>query len=168
MIVDNSSTYYAGVVATPQWLTPAEEETWRALQFMQMHVEAEMERDLSAMFDLSYQDYLVLVSLTDVPDGRLRLFQLSDVLGREKSRLSHHIRRMEERGLVERQQCDSDRRGCFIAVTEDGRARLREAAPTHLASVRRLFFDHLTSEQVRVVGASAQRVLAALEATSSE
>src|SRR5574338_281262 len=96
-----------------RWLDEHEERAWRALQFMQLRLEGELARQLAADSGLSYPDYVVLVALTDRPDGRLRLFELAAVLGWEKSRASHHVGRMVERGLVTKERCDEDRRGFY-------------------------------------------------------
>src|SRR6478609_509246 len=101
-----------------QWLNEQEERSWRALQFMQMRLDGELARQLAADSGLSYPDYVVLVALTDRPDGRMRLFELAGVLGWEKSRLSHHVARMEARGMVRKERCDTDRRGAFVVVTK--------------------------------------------------
>jgi DNA-binding MarR family transcriptional regulator len=146
-----------------RWLDEREQRAWRALQFMQMRLEGELARQLLAESGLSYPDYLVLVALTDRPDGRLRLFELGGVLGWEKSRLSHHIGRMANRGLVNKEKCDSDRRGAYVVVTEQGRGDIAAAAPGHVAAVRRLFIDQLTPTQLDVIGEAADTVLAALD-----
>ncbi|MFP5376267.1 MAG: MarR family winged helix-turn-helix transcriptional regulator [Acidimicrobiia bacterium] len=146
-----------------RWLTGREERAWRALQFMQMRLERELARQLAAESGLSYPDYLVLVALTDRPDGRMRLFELGDVLGWEKSRASHHVGRMVERGLVKKQRCDADRRGFYVVVTPRGRREIEAAAPGHVAAVRRLFVDRLTPGQLDAVGDTAEAVLGALD-----
>ena len=146
-----------------RWLNKREERAWRSLQFMQMRLEGELARQLAADSGLSYQDYLVLVALTDRPDGRMRLFELGDVLGWEKSRLSHHVARMADRGLVTKEKCDSDRRGAFVVVTGLGRKEIEAAAPGHVTAVRRLFIDRLTPSQLEVIGKAADDVLAALD-----
>lgn len=146
-----------------RWLTEREERAWRALQFMQMRLERELARQLAAESGLSYPDYLVLVALTDRPDGRMRLFELGDVLGWEKSRASHHVGRMVDRGLVRKQRCDSDRRGFYVVVTARGRREIEAAAPGHVATVRRLFVDRLTPEQLDAVGDAAEAVLGVLD-----
>lgn len=146
-----------------RWLTEREERAWRALQFMQMRLEGELARQLAADAGLSYPDYLVLVALTDRPDGRMRLFELAGVLGWEKSRASHHIGRMVDRGLVKKQKCDSDRRGFYVAVTPRGRREIEAAAPGHVATVRRLFVDRLTTAQLDAIADAAHSVLAALD-----
>jgi DNA-binding MarR family transcriptional regulator len=146
----------------PRWLSDDEERAWRALQLMELRLEAELAHDLAAAGDLSYSEYLVLVGLTDVDGGRLRSFELAAHLSWERSRLSHLAARMEARGLLTREACESDRRGSYLQLSEAGRRAIEEAAPVHLASVRRLFFDHLTAAQVVAVGDAAASVLAAL------
>ena len=146
-----------------RWLSEREERAWRALQFMQMRLEGELARQLVVDSGLSYPDYLVLVALTDRPDGRMRLFELAGVLGWEKSRASHHVGRMVERGLVKKQKCASDRRGFYVVVTPRGRREIEAAAPGHVDEVRRLFVDRLTPEQLDALGDAAEAVLAGFD-----
>lgn len=149
-------------MAKVRWLNEREERAWRALQFMQMRVEGELARQLAADSGLSYPDYLVLVALTDRDDGRMRLFEVAGTLGWEKSRASHHVGRMAERGLVKKEKCGSDRRGAYVVVTKRGRAEIEAAAPGHVAAVRRLFVDRLTPSQLDAVAEAAEIVLAGL------
>ena len=149
-------------------LNDAEERAWRALQFMQMRLEAELARQLAAESGLSYPDYLVLVTLTDHPDGRLRLFELGATLAWEKSRLSHHVVRMADRGLVKKEPCDDDRRGAFVAVTKKGRNEIEAAAPCHVRSVRRLFVERLTPDELDVIAIVAEKVLAGMDDSRRE
>ena len=146
-----------------RWLNAREQRAWRSLQFMQMRLEGELARQLAADSGLSYPDYVVLVALTERPDGRMRLFELAGVLGWEKSRLSHHVRRMADRDLVRKERCGSDRRGAYVVVTNRGRTDIEAAAPGHVAAVRRLFVDRLTPSQLDAVGDAAEAVLAGLE-----
>lgn len=145
-----------------RWLDERELRAWRSLQFMQMRLEGELARQLAADSGLSYPDYLVLVALTDRPDGRMRLFELAEALGWEKSRVSHQVARMVDRGLVAKEKCDSDRRGAFVVITTAGRREIEAAAPGHLGAVRRLFVDRLTPAQLDGIGDAAEIVLAAL------
>jgi DNA-binding MarR family transcriptional regulator len=151
-------------MANEPWLSPTEERAWRALQFMQMRLTAALARQLAADSALSYQDYLVLVALTDRPDGRMRLFEVGRQLGWEQSRLSHQVARMGDRGLVAKEKCDSDRRGAFVVLTEQGRTAIEQAAPGHAEAVRRLYIDVLTPEELAAVGAAAEAVLDGLDA----
>lgn len=149
--------------AGAHWLSEAEEVAWRAFQQMIARLGAFLSRDLSAHSDLSYADYLVLVVLTDQDCGRLRLFELANKLGWEKSRASHQVGRMTERGLVEKYRCSSDRRGAFVVVTEGGRARLAKAAPSHVSAVRKVFVDRLSPEQLKQLASLSEVVTAAIE-----
>jgi DNA-binding MarR family transcriptional regulator len=146
-----------------RWLNEGEERAWRALQFMQMRLEGELARQLAADSGLSYPDYVVLVALTDRADGRMRLFELAGVLGWEKSRLSHHVARMAARGLVDKARCDSDRRGAFVVITKKGRKEIEAAAPGHVRTVRRLFVDRLTPDELDVIATAAEKVLAGMD-----
>ena len=145
------------------WLNQREERAWRALQLMQMRLVGELARRLAAESGLSYQDYVVLVALTDRAGGRMRLFELAGILGWETSRVSHHIARMMERGLVTKEKCDSDRRGAFVVATQQGRSEIEAAAPGHLRAVRDLFVDRLTPRQLDALRAAAETVLGALD-----
>src|SRR3546814_8160753 len=145
-----------------RWLTERAERAWRALQFRQMRLEGELARQLAAYSGLSYPDYLGLVALTDQPDGRLRLFELAYELGWEKSRASHHVRRMTERGLVRKEQCPGDRRVFFVVLASAGRRAIEAAASGHVAAVRHLVIDRLDPGQLDAVGAVAEAVLAGL------
>lgn len=148
-----------------EWLDEREERAWRALQLMQMRIDGELARRLAAESGMSYPDYVVLVALTDQADARLRPFELGALLGWEKSRLSHHVNRMVTRGLVEKQDCDADRRGAFIVVTDAGRQAIEAAAPGHVDAVRELFVDRLSAEQLDALTDVAETVLAGFESS---
>ena len=97
-MVDTSTIpEYDVPVSDLRWLNEREERAWRALQVRQMRLEAEIVRQLATDSDLSYPDYLVLIALTDHPDGRPRQFELGRALGWEKSRLSHQVAALPDR-----------------------------------------------------------------------
>ncbi|MCZ7531534.1 MAG: MarR family transcriptional regulator [Acidimicrobiia bacterium] len=150
-------------MADTEWLDERQAKAWRSLQFMQMRLDAELNRQLAVDSGLSLSDYVVLVKLTDQPDGRLRIFELAHEIGWERSRLSHHVNRMANRGLVTKEACDSDRRGAFVVLTDDGRRAIEEAAPRHVAIVRRLVIDQIDADELDAIGAAAEKVLAALD-----
>ncbi len=145
------------------WLDEHEQRAWRSLQFMQMRLTAELARRLAEESDLSYPDYVVLVALTSEAEGRMRAFELARMIGWEQSRLSHHVSRRAERGLVKKEKCDSDHRGAFIVVTKEGRKQIGEAAPGHLRAVRHLFVDRLAPEELDIIAAVSERVLDGLD-----
>jgi DNA-binding MarR family transcriptional regulator len=128
---------------------------------MQLQLQARLGQRL-AKHGLSYQDYLVLATLSDQPDGRRRVVELSDELGWEKSRLSHHISRMCERGLVVKVPCPSDQRGIYVIITSVGRSTLEAAAPDHVDDVQRYFFQRLSTAQVATLTKIADGVLKGL------
>ncbi|MDP8992570.1 MAG: MarR family transcriptional regulator [Actinomycetota bacterium] len=145
-----------------RWLDAQELEAWRRLQLMQLQLTAALSRELAESSGLSYQDYLVLAALTDRPGGRMRAFELGRELGWEKSRLSHHVARMVERGLVSRERCETDQRGAFVVVTRQGRKAIEAAAPGHVEAVRRHFMDLLSPAELETLSAVAGRVLDSL------
>jgi DNA-binding MarR family transcriptional regulator len=145
-----------------RWLSDSEQRAWRGYQAVQAQLSAQLNRQLQADSALSLADYEVLVALTDRPDGRLRVFELAEALQWEQSRLSHHLARMQQRGLVNRKACRDDRRGSYVLLTAAGRRAIEAAAPGHVAAVRRLFFDGLTPEQVALVAELSGRILARL------
>ncbi len=145
------------------WLSDRERAAWRNLSLMNLQLAAVLSRDLAGS-DLSYQDYVVLAHLSDQDDGRVRMHELGASLGWEKSRVSHHVARMEGRGLVRRERCPSDGRGWFVAVTPDGRSAIAAAAPGHVAAVRRHFIDLLSPTQIGHLDRIASTVLAHLAA----
>ena len=146
-----------------RWLDEAEARAWESFQLMVARLTGFMAHDLSAHSELSYSDYVVLVVLSAETSGAVRLFELAHRLGWEKSRASHQVARMAERGLVEKRRCASDRRGAFVALTQAGRDRLAAAAPSHVAAVRRVFVDRLVPEQLGQLSALSSIVLQAIE-----
>jgi DNA-binding MarR family transcriptional regulator len=146
-----------------RWLDADEQRAWRRYLRMQAELTARLARQLQTDSNLSLADFEVLVNLTDVPEGRVRVTELAKSLQWEKSRLSHHFARMERRGLVVRQDCPSDARGAFVVLTPMGRAAIEAAAPGHVATVRRLMFDGLTREQVAALTEIADVVLDRLD-----
>jgi DNA-binding MarR family transcriptional regulator len=148
------------------WLTAHEEHVWRAWLTLNARVNAALHRELQDDADLSMPDFEVLVHLTDDPDGRVRVTDLARLLLWERSRLSHHVTRMERRGLVERVECPEDARGAFVAVTPAGRSAIGHAAPGHVRAVRRLVFDGLTGEEVDGFGSTVDKLLARMTDTA--
>ncbi|MDN5749464.1 MAG: MarR family transcriptional regulator [Pseudonocardia sp.] len=126
---------------------------------MQAQLQAQLNRELQADSGMSLADFDVLVALTDRADVQMRVRELAEALQWEKSRLSHHLARMERRGLVERRDCPDDARGAFVILTADGRRAIERAAPAHVDAVRSLVFDGLDPEQVDTLACIAETVL---------
>jgi DNA-binding MarR family transcriptional regulator len=141
------------------WLDDEQQRVWRHWLALAAQLPSALNRQLQADSDLSLQDFDVLVQLSEVPSGRSRASALAEALQWERSRLSHHVRRMEARGLVEREDCEEDRRGAFVQVTRAGRAAIAAAAPDHAALVRRVVFDGVSHEELAVVEGFLARAL---------
>jgi DNA-binding MarR family transcriptional regulator len=136
-------------MSEPQWLTADEQQAWRSFLRVQGLLPLALNRGLQASgSDLSLSDFGVLVMLSEAPGRRMRVLELARALQWEKSRLSHQLRRMAERGLVSRSNCSEDKRGAFIEITADGLAAVEAAAPPHVATVRANFFDALDEQDV--------------------
>jgi DNA-binding MarR family transcriptional regulator len=149
-------------MTVPRWLDERQQCAWRSYLAMHGQLTARLHRQLQDDSGLSLADFDVLVQLTDHPDGRVRVLQLARTLQWEKSRLSHHLARMQRRGLVCREECPEDARGAFVVLTPAGREAIEQAAPKHVETVRDLFFDQLTAEQVDTLHAITGRVLGRL------
>jgi DNA-binding MarR family transcriptional regulator len=147
----------------PRWLDEREARAWRGYTRMRAQLEGRLSRELARHSGLSDPDYGVLVNLSEAPEGRLRAFELGRALQWEKSRLSHHLTRMEKRQLIARETCESDARGSFVVITPEGRAAIEAAAPAHVEDVRRYLIDLLSPEQLDVLGDITETVLAHLE-----
>jgi DNA-binding MarR family transcriptional regulator len=151
------------VTVTPRWLDDREQSAWRGYLDMNAKLNARLNKEMQDESGISISDFSVLVALSEHVDGRLRVLELARALGWEKSRLSHQLTRMQNRGLVERSNCNEDRRGAFVVLTAPGRAKVEAAAPRHVESVRRYLFDELTPAQVDALGAIARAVVDRLD-----
>jgi DNA-binding MarR family transcriptional regulator len=131
-----------------RWLTADEQLAWRtfliACHTLFTAVDAQLLRDS----DIPHGYYEILVRLSETPGRALRMTQLAEASTSSKSRLSHAVTRLEERGWVRRTDCPTDRRGQIAQLTDEGFAALTAAAPGHVDQVRRSLIDRLTPEQV--------------------
>ena len=151
-----------GEMAEPRWLNKREARAWRQFLLMQAHVRGELASRLQRETGLSESDYEVLVNLSEAPKGVLRPTELGGATRWEKSRISHQIRRMEERGLVKRTACPTDGRGSLVSITAAGRKAIERAAPGHVQDVRELFIDVLTPSQLDALAEISEAVLGRL------
>ena len=142
------------------WLTEEQQQIWRGYLTMVSRLQTAMHRQLQQDCGLSLSDYDVLVALSE--RGPQRINELGEVLGWEQSRLSHQLRRMRGRGLVQRHGSGDDRRGATVELTDGGRAALDTAAPGHVELVRSAVFDGLSAAQLRAFGSVIDSLLARL------
>ena len=147
-----------------RWLTAEEQQTWRsfldATQLLFSSVEGQLQRESG----IPHGYYEILVRLSEAPDRSLRMSQLAEASVSSKSRLSHAVARLEERGWVERLDCPTDRRGQVARLTDEGFAALENAAPSHVEQVRRALFDVLTPDQVAQLSAISTAIASGAQA----
>ena len=142
-----------------QWLNDAEMRAWLGYRRMFLLLNAAVNRDLARDSGLSEADYDVLSNLSSAPDHRGRLSELAARMLWSQSRLSHHISRMEQRGLVRREECESDARGSVVVLTKQGLRVLEKAAPLHVESVRKHIIDVLSPAQIKALGDITETVV---------
>ena len=130
-------------------------ETAEALRY-------ELSSRLQSASSLSPGDYAVLLALSEAREQRRRSSELAAHIGWDRSRLSHHLGRMEKRGLIRREECATDNRGAEIVLTPTGAEAFRRATVPHLHAVRELFVDALTSDQLLAAGEVAATLRARL------
>jgi DNA-binding MarR family transcriptional regulator len=142
------------------WLSDDEQRAWRAYLRMVLLVDSAVARELNQDSGLSMPDYLVLAALSEAEGHRCRLTELAARMQWSASRVSHHVTRMQQRGLVAREDCADDLRGAFILLTEHGWDAIRAAAPGHVHSVRRHFIDLLSPEEIATLTRMGEKVVA--------
>jgi len=160
--------YTRPVRAPPRWLDGAEARAWRGWLRLCWLLDAAIARDLARDSGLSHPDYYVLVQLSETPGHRMRMSDLAAGIQWSKSRVSHQVRRMEDRGLVRREDCASDARGTYACLTREGLRAIQEAAPMHVESIRRNLIDHLSPRDIAWLGDVTERVAARLAAILDE
>ncbi|MFI9582323.1 MarR family winged helix-turn-helix transcriptional regulator [Streptomyces sp. NPDC052236] len=140
-----------------RWLTDDEQCAWRTYLDVTRLLTYQLEKDLQP-FGLTLNDYEILVNLSESADRRMRMSDLAAATLQSKSRLSHQITRMESAGFVRRENCESDRRGLYAVLTEQGAETMRKVAPHHVVSVRKHFIDMLSPEALADLRASLSPV----------
>ncbi len=133
-------------------LSPHELDIWRDYIETAETIRSELEAQLQRDSGLSTSDYQVLLALSEADQHRLRPSALAGKIHWQRSRLSHHLRRMSRRGLIERQECPTDSRGAEIVLTESGLRTFRASNSPHFLAIRELFLDALTPEQLAAAG----------------
>lgn len=151
----------------PTWLSSTEQRTWRRWLRLNALLPAALHRQLQTDAGLSLPDFDVLVQLTDSPEARVRVTELARGLHWEHSRVSHHITRMQRRGLLKRQECCDDGRGAWVMLTAKGQAAIETAAPAHVETVRQLVFEVLTHEELEILSTVTDKLLVRLEQDAS-
>lgn len=140
------------------WLDPQEMRAWRTFIDGSDRLMEVLNRSLQAKHGLTMDDYRILVLLSEAPGRALRMSDLALGIVASRSKLTHQIRRLESAGLVEREECSSDKRGVLALLTPTGLTRLEQAAPDHVADVRKFMIDAMTVRQLRMLGDAFEKV----------
>ncbi|GLF99497.1 MarR family winged helix-turn-helix transcriptional regulator [Streptomyces yaizuensis] len=147
----NTASKSGGDLA-PRWLTDEEQRVWRAYLHATTLFDDHLDRQLQRDAGMPHIYYGLLVQLSQAPQRRLRMTELAIDAKITRSRLSHAVARLEQKGWVRREDCDTDKRGQNAVLTDLGFEVLEQAAPGHVEAVRQAMFDRLTPEQVERLG----------------
>ncbi|HEY2058623.1 MAG TPA: MarR family transcriptional regulator [Amycolatopsis sp.] len=146
----------------PRWLDAEEEQSWIALASTLIRLPAALDAQLRRDAGISHFEYQALAMLSQAPDGTLRMRVLAAQTEGSLPRLSQVVARLEQRGWVHRTPDPDDGRATLATLTDEGRAKVAEAAPGHVEEVRRLVLDPLTrtqSRQLREIGGRIMRAI---------
>jgi DNA-binding MarR family transcriptional regulator len=147
----------------PRWLTDAEVGSWLSVVRMMTWLPWSVDQQLRRDSNLGMVEYQVMARLSQSPERTLRMSALADLANASLSRLSHLVKRLEERGLVRREADPADGRFTNAILTGEGFRVLAAAAPGHVAHVRSLVIDVLSPEQLRRMGLAADRIMARID-----
>ena len=153
-------------MSTTRWLTAEEQRAWRLFVQACGSVFAATDAQLVRDSGIPHGYYEILVHLSEAPGKALRMTQLARASTYSKSRLSHAVARLEDRGWVQRRECPTDRRGQIAQLTDEGFAALAAAAPGHVGQVRKSLIDVLTPRQLRQLAEISAAIAAAAPATT--
>jgi DNA-binding MarR family transcriptional regulator len=139
-------------------MSSAELAVWRSLLDTTTELRRRLAAQLAEDSQLSPGDYAVLLALSEAEGRRRRSSDLAATMDWERSRLSHHLGRMEKRGLIAREECATDSRGAEVVMTAAGAAAFQGATLPHLRAIKRHFADALTPEQFDALGAALRAI----------
>ena len=142
-----------------RWLDDDERAAWVRLAAVLELLPGVLDSQLRRDAQLTHFEYFVLAMLSEAPDRTLRMTHLAGQTNATLPRLSHVVKRLEERGLVERFPCPEDARATNARLTPRGWDKVRETAPGHVATVRASVIDALTPEQVDQLAAIGDAIL---------
>jgi DNA-binding MarR family transcriptional regulator len=144
----------------PRWLDEREARVWQTYRDLHRQLRNALDRQLVRDAGLSGAEYSLLVPLSEAPGGLIRARDLGRLVGWDRTRVSHQLSRMEQRGFVTREPCPDDARGSMVRLTSAGRSAIEAAAPEHVNTVRRLFLDPLSDDELDTLATLLDRLLA--------
>lgn len=153
--------------SAPRWLTPDERRAWLALYAVATRLTPTLDADLFKRARITLFDYHVLAMTSEAPGRALPMSELAARSNASLSRLSHVVKKLENRGWMERSPSPDDARVTTAALTADGMAALEGLAPGHVGTVRDLVFDGLDARDVEDLERVGRRILARIEPGNS-
>ncbi|MDQ1646549.1 MAG: hypothetical protein QOJ50_2733 [Cryptosporangiaceae bacterium] len=144
------------------WLNPAELSSWLSLAELVVKLPGALDAQLQRDSGLSHFEYMVLARLSEAPAQTLRMSSLAAISNGSLSRLSHVVKRLEQRGWVVREPCPEDGRYTNAILTGTGREKVTAAAPGHVDAVRSLVIDRLDADQLDALRVICGRIAAGL------
>ncbi|HEY4457644.1 MAG TPA: MarR family transcriptional regulator [Pseudonocardiaceae bacterium] len=147
----------------PRWLDAEEVQVWLALAGTLIKLPSALDAQLRRDAGMTHFEYQVLAMLSQVPGRTMRMSELAQRTEGSLPRLSQVVARHEQRGWVRRTADPEDGRYTLAILTDDGFAKVTDAAPGHVAEVRRLVFDPLTKAQTRQLREIGQRITRAVD-----
>lgn len=146
-----------------RWLSASEQKAWRAyLEATTLLFDA-LDRQLQRDAGIPHAYYEILVRLSESECRSMRMSELADATRSSRSRLSHAVARLEERGWLKRVECATDKRGQLAVLTDAGYAALVDAAPGHVEAVRKHMIDQLSAEQISQLEQIGTSIVTGLE-----
>jgi DNA-binding MarR family transcriptional regulator len=146
-----------------QWLNEDEMTAWVRLAGVMELLPGALDSHMRREADLTQFEYYVLAMLSESSERTLRMTELAARTNSTLPRLSHVVRRLADRGLVDRVPCPGDGRATNVRLTDDGWTKIEMAAPGHVAHVRSVVFDVLTPEQVEQLATITGALLTRLD-----
>lgn len=159
-----SGSSSTAAAAEPRWLDDEEMAAWLPLMRVLQLLPQQLDRQLREEAGINHMYYMIMVALSAQPNREMALSSLGQTVGMIPSRLTHALGSFESRGWVERRPCDTDRRVQYARLTDEGFRALEQAAPGHVAEVRRRVFDVLDRDELADLRRVTEKLAAALTA----
>ena len=155
-------------MSNSQPISDSDRQVWRSFLMMRRQLDRALEQRLQGDAGVSGADFEILTTLQASQDKQLRARELTELLGWEKSRVSHQVTRMEARGLVERKDCPTDLRGTWVTLTAAGAEAVLTATLGHDDELQRRFFGVLDVDEKSTIGAASERIIDAVNPAACE
>lgn len=145
------------------WLDEQQLHSWMRFMALLVVLPSELDSEMQRQAGITQFEYTVLAGLSEAPGRTLRISSLARFAQGSLSRMSHLIKRLEQRGWVRRELDPVDGRYTNAILTDAGWEKVVATAPDHVETVRRLVVDVLTPAQLRQLGDLSDRLLRGMD-----